>query len=292
MRLRADPAGSCFTLHLTKPGPPRGPCQWFPCPVSTITCLQDQLPTSSLSRIAWELQGDYTFKHLSFDLSLKWLSFYRCSKTCLMEVVSCLFISAALAKQRTLFSVSLREMFRFSRDSYGYFSPPQNNFEETQSFFVVVSLGMCITPIQWWRNKLVDLLLRTTPPLMFMILLFPAFLSQSLPFLQSLPVHWYVIFCLKTFSNIRSMPGSKMILKNIIRENERSWLLEFLGTGTDGIGNIGGDLDKGGHVTGGWRWELTRYGDLGKDRWNIGHDASWSHTLAAPTFGTLGEWHK
>lgn len=46
---------------------------------------------------------------------------------------------------------------------------------------------------------------------------------------------------------------SRMILKNILRENEKSWLLEFLCTGTDGIGNIGGDLDKGGHVTGGWR---------------------------------------
>lgn len=181
-----------------------------------------------------------------------------------MEVASCLFISGALPKPTTLLSTSLREMFRLSKDSCGYFSPPQNNFKETLNFFLFVCFPWYVYySIHWWRNELAGLILETIPPLMFMILLlFHTFLSQSLLFLQSLHVHWYIIFCLKTFSNILSMPGSRMILKNILRENERSWLLESLGAGTDGIGNIGGDLDEGGCVIKGWRWELTHYRDI------------------------------
>lgn len=62
-----------------------------------------------------------------------------------MEVASCLFISAAFAKQRTLLSAPLREMFRHSRDSCGYFSPPQNNFEETQPFLFLFPLVCILT---------------------------------------------------------------------------------------------------------------------------------------------------
>lgn len=44
-----------------------------------------------------------------------------------------------------------------------------------------------------------------------------------------------------------------MILKNTLRENEGSWLLKFLGIGTDGIEYVVEVLEKGECVTRGWR---------------------------------------
>ena len=52
-----------------------------------------------------------------------------------------------------------------------------------------------------------------------------------------------ILYLLPTnISNIISMHGSRVILKNTLRENEGSWLLKFLDTGTGGIGNVVGDL--------------------------------------------------
>lgn len=145
------------------------------------------------------------------------------------------------------------------------------------------------------EEELAGLLLRITPPLVFMILpLFShAFLSLLLQSLQSLPLHWYFICCLQTFSNILSMLESKVILKNTLRENEGSWLLKFLGIGTDGIEYVVEVLEKGECVTRGWRWEPTSTGAFRKgllEFWARG--ITKSYFLAAPTFGTLWEWHK
>lgn len=131
------------------------------------------------------------------------------------------------------------------------------------------------------EEELSGLLLRITPPLVFMI--FPlfshAFLSLLPQSLQSLPLHWYFICCLQTFSNILSMLESKVILKNTLRENEGSWLLKFLGIGTDGIEYVVEVLEKGECVTRGWRWEPTSTGAFRKGLLDSGHEASQSHTF-------------
>lgn len=73
-----------------------------------------------------------------------------------------------------------------------------------------------------------------------------------------------VLYLLPTnISNIISMHGSRVILKNTFRENEGSWLLKVWDTGIDGRGNVVGDKwIKKECVTEGWWWELTQHRDI------------------------------
>ena len=66
---------------------------------------------------------------------------------------------------------------------------------------------MFIAALHWWRRSPLAKVLRITPALMFMILplLSHAFLSQLFPFLYSLPLHWYFVFCTVQFSSVQSL---------------------------------------------------------------------------------------
>lgn len=65
-----------------------------------------------------------------------------------------------------------------------------------------------------------------------------------------------------------------MILKNTLRENEVSYLLTFLGIGTNGIEDVVEVLNNKGCVTEARGEPSLPQGFLGKDYWNVGHDAS------------------
>ena len=181
-----------------------------------------------------------------------------------------------------LFPTSLRKMFSLSNVIF-----PAVTFLHLKKKKIKKLLSSSCSP--WCvyfsssstEDELACLVWRITPPLMFMTLplLSHAFLSQWLPSLWSLPLHWYFILCLQIFSNTLSMHESKMILKNTLRENEVSYLLTFLGIGTNGIEDVVEVLNNKGCVTEARGEPSLPQGFLGKDYWNVGHDASWSHTF-------------